>query len=58
MLSGSSTFTFEPVMGYVSFLESPMLVTGAYMFTNGECSLASPFRVKISSKDDASKINS
>ena len=55
MLSGNSTLTFGPVSEYVSFLDSPMLVRGAYMYTNGECSLASSFRVNISSEDDTRK---
>ena len=55
LLSGTSLYTFGPATDYVSCLESPMLVTGAYMYTNGECSLASPFQVNISSEDDTSK---
>ena len=40
----------------VNFLDYPVLVTGAFLLTNGECSLASPLQVSISSEDDASKI--
>ena len=40
----------------VHFLDSPVLVTGALLLTNGECSLASPLQVSISSEDDAGKI--
>ena len=55
MLSGNTTLTFGPISDYVSFLDYPILVTGAYMYTNGKCSLASPFRVNISSEDDTRK---
>ena len=37
----------------VHFLDSPVLVTGATLLTNGECSLASPLQVSISSEDNA-----
>ena len=39
----------------VHFLDSPVLVTGATLLTNGECSLASPLQVSISSEDNASE---
>ena len=55
MLSGDSAPALGPATDYASFLDSPMLVRGAYMYTNGECSLASPFRVNISSEDDKRK---
>ena len=39
----------------VHFLDSPVLVTGALLLTNGECSLASPLQVSISSENYTSK---
>ena len=51
---GSTTESgdYGPTSDPVSFLDSPVLVTGALLLTNGECSLASPFRINISSEDD------
>ena len=48
----SDARNYGPVSDYFSFLTFPILVTGAYLLTNGECSLASPFRLNINSEDD------
>ena len=36
---------------YTSLLDSPILVTGAFLFTNGNCSLIGPFQLNISTED-------
>ena len=46
----------KPSPDYVTFLPDPILVRGALLVSNGQCSLSSPLQVNISSESDIRKL--
>ena len=51
-LVGNNSDDVEPATDYIPFLSSPVLVTGAFLLSNGNCTLASSLRVNISSEEN------
>ncbi len=54
-LIGNRTIGVEPNSDYITFLQNPRLVSGAFLVSNGDCSLTSPLQVNISSFSDVRK---
>ncbi len=46
----------KPSPDYVTFLPDPILVRGAVLVSNGQCSLSSPLQVNISSESGIRKL--
>ncbi len=46
----------KPSLDYVTFLPDPILVRGAVLVSNGQCSLSSPLQVNISSESGIRKL--
>lgn len=54
-LIGNETIGVEPNSDYITFLGSSELVSGAFLISNGDCSLTSRLQVNISSLDSFRK---